>query len=245
MEEVLSPTVLGNLLSPIATAGLKALSRVWTRPPRLDDQGFWEYMQDAYVDLAEPVLMLSSEAGASYYEMAGGEPVVADITPEDALRKTARWAMSKGNATTGLQLLSGSLEGHVYSVAQDSVQQSAEAEPGATWARRARPNACSWCKMLATRGDVYASADSALRVVGRRKSAMQRFNQEPGRTRGKGKLGSSYHDCCRCLAVAVRPGQVYRPPSYAQKWEDEYVSLTREVGTNPDAVVAAWDKLAS
>ncbi|WKW85072.1 hypothetical protein SEA_HORSERADISH_7 [Gordonia phage Horseradish] len=207
---------------------------MWRNPPQLDDQKFWEFMQDAYVDLAEPVLSLASEAGASYYEMAGGDPVVADITPEEALRKTARWAMAKGNATTGLRLLSGSLEGHVYSVAQDSVQQSAEAEPGATWARRARPNACGFCKMLATRQDVYASAESALRVVGRH-----------GRPRGNGKLGSKYHDCCRCLAVAVRPGQVYRPPSYVQKWEDEYVSITREVGTNPDAVIAAWDKLAS
>ncbi|ADX42590.1 hypothetical protein [Gordonia phage GTE2] len=234
MQEVLSPTVLGNLLAPISRAGLRALGQVWKSPPLLDDQKFWEYMQDAYVDLAEPVLTLATEAGASYYEMAGGDPVVADITPEEALRKTARWAMAKGNATTGLQLLSGSLEGHVYSAAQDSVQQSAEAEPGATWARRARPNACGFCKMLATREDVYASAESALRVVGRH-----------GRPRGNAKLGDKYHDCCRCLAVAVRPGQVYRPPSYTQKWEEEYVSITREVGTNPDAVIAAWDKLAS
>lgn len=234
MQEVLSPTVLGNLLAPISRAGLRALGQVWKNPPLLDDQKFWEYMQDAYVDLAEPVLTLATEAGESYYEMAGGDPVVADITPEEALRKTARWAMAKGNATTGLQLLSGSLEGHVYSVAQDSVQQSAEAEPGATWARRARPNACGFCKMLATRQDVYASAESALRVVGRH-----------GRPRGNAKLGDKYHDCCRCLAVAVRPGQVYRPPSYTQKWEEEYVSITREVGTNPDAVIAAWNKLAS
>lgn len=188
------------------------------------------------MDLAEPVLTLATEAGASYYEMAGGDPVVADITPEEALRKTARWAMAKGNATTGLQLLSGSLEGHVYSGAQDSVQQSAEAEPGATWARRARPNACGFCKMLATREDVYASAESALRVVGR---------GPYGRARGTRKKGDEYHDCCRCLAVAVRPGQVYRPPSYVQQWEEQYQSITREVGTNPDAVVAAWDKLAS
>ncbi|QWY82432.1 MuF-like minor capsid protein [Gordonia phage Tolls] len=219
---------------------------MWKNPPLLDDQKFWEYMQDAYVDLAEPVLTLAAEAGASYYEMAGGDPVVADITPEEALRKTARWAMAKGNATTGLQLLSGSLEGHVYSAAQDSVQQSAEAEPGATWARRARPNACGFCKMLATRKDVYASAESALRVVGRKQTQTQKLKGEPGRTRGKGQIGDKYHDCCRCLAVAVRPGQVYRPPSYVERWEEEYQSITREVGTdNPDAIVAAWDQLAS
>ncbi|UMO76128.1 hypothetical protein SEA_AMOK_5 [Gordonia phage Amok] len=219
---------------------------MWRNPPPLDDQKFWLYMQDAYVDLAEPVFTLASEAGATYYELAGGDPVVADITPEEALRVTARWAMSKGNATTGLQLLSGSMEGHIYSAAQDSVQQSAEAEPGATWARRARPNACGFCKMLATRKDVYASAESALRVVGRKQTQTQKLKGEPGRTRGKGQIGDKYHDCCRCLAVAVRPGQVYRPPSYVERWEEEYQSITREVGTdNPDAIVAAWDQLAS
>lgn len=52
-----------------------------------------------------------------------------------------------------------------------------------------------------------------------------------------------YHDFCRCLGVAVRPGQVYRAPAYVEQWEEQYKSITREVGTDPRAVVKAWEAL--
>ncbi|QZD97716.1 hypothetical protein SEA_VINE_7 [Gordonia phage Vine] len=204
-------------------AGTSALQKVWRNPPITDDERFFDYMQDAYEDIATPTLTLAAEAGSTYYELAGGVGHPADIVADEALRVTARWAMSKGDQYTGLELLAGSLEGHSYSAAQDSVQLSAENEPGASWARRARRNACGFCKMLATRRDAYASSSTAL------------IRED----------GHKYHDRCRCLAVAVRPGQVYRPPSYVDQWEKEYQEITKEVGTNPDKIVAAWNLKAS
>ncbi|UJQ86174.1 MuF-like minor capsid protein [Gordonia phage GiKK] len=185
--------------------------------------GFFDYMQDAYVDLVTPGMEFAAEAGATYYDLAGGddstfEPIVADPIPEDALRKTARWALAKGDATTGLQMLSGTVPRRLYGVARESVRLSAEAEPGAVWARRAKADACGWCRMLATRGAVYSGAEQAV-----------------------GRHDDRYHDDCRCLAVAVRPGKRYTPPGYTEQWEDEYKQLTREVGTDPDAIARAWD----
>ena len=192
---------------------------MWRNPLLLEDERFWDYMQDAYVDLATPVIEMGAETGATYYELAGGRGVVASPPPPDALRTTARWAMSRGNAVTGLQLLSGSMVGHIYSAAQDSVKLSAESEPGAKWARRARADACPFCRMLATRGDVYSSSKTA---VGE-------------------DAASRYHDHCRCLAVAVRPNEVWHPPAYVQQWEEQYKEVTRRVGTsNPQAITNAW-----
>ncbi|AZS11760.1 capsid maturation protease [Gordonia phage Nina] len=164
----------------------------------LDDERFFSYMQDAYVDLAEPVLTMSSEAGASYYDLAGGEGIAADVTPEAALRKSARWAMAKGDQYTGLELLSGSLEGHVYSVAQDSVQQSVENEPGASWQRVPRAEACPFCKLAAIDADLVSDEEH-----------------------------SAYHDHCRCVAAAIRPGQLYVPPDYFEEWQEQYQSLPK------------------
>lgn len=218
-------------------------------------------MQDAYTDIAGASVSMGAESGAAYYELAGGTGLVAPTPPDEALQASARWAMTRGDSVTGLQLLSNSLAGRIYSAAQDSVQLSAEAEPGAKWARRARADACGFCKMVATRGDVYASAESAMTITGRgkamslseRRSRAQGHTRGAGgkflaggtKTRGSGKLGSRYHDKCRCLAVAVRPGQTYSPPSYIKQWEEEYKGITREVGTDPNAIAKRWQELAS
>ncbi|UVK62921.1 capsid maturation protease [Gordonia phage Hexbug] len=189
---------------------------------RSNPDNFFGYMQDAYVDLLQPGMDAASEAGVTYYDLAGDDDagVNGDPAPEEAMRKTARWALARGDATTGLELLSKTVPRRLYGAARDSIVKSAEGEPGATWARRARADACGWCRMLATRGAVYSSAEVATMTTDHER----------------------YHDDCRCLAVAVRPGRMYMPPSYAQDWERDYQELSREVGTDPKAIAAAWDK---
>ncbi|AWY05189.1 MuF-like minor capsid protein [Gordonia phage Margaret] len=195
---------------------------MWASNP----DGFFDYMQDAYVDLVTPGMDMAAEAGATYYDLAGDDDGLsdeflrlADPIPEEALRKTARWALAKGDATTGLQMLSGTVPRRLYGAARESVRLSAEAEPGARWARVAKADACGWCRMLATREAVYSSAKAAV---------------------GSGH-DDRYHDDCRCLAAAVRPGKRFTPPSYTAQWNDEYEQLTREVGTDPNAIARAWD----
>ncbi|QCW22011.1 MuF-like minor capsid protein [Gordonia phage Yakult] len=182
---------------------------------------FFDYMQDAYVDLVTPGIDIAAEAGATYYDLAGTTDagIVAPPPPEEALRKNARWALAKGDATTGLQMLQGTATRRIHGAARESVRLSAEREPGARWARVAKSDACGWCRMLATREAVYSSAKTAV---------------------GSGH-DDRYHDDCRCLAVAVRPGKRFTPPGYTAQWNDEYKQLTQEVGTDPNAIAKAWD----
>lgn len=74
---------------------------------------------------------------------------------------------------------------------------------GARWARVPQgPDTCAFCLVMASRGAVYLTEDSASEVVGRR-----------GRTRGSRRLGDDYHDECDCVAMPFWAGDEY-PEGY-------------------------------
>ncbi len=54
-----------------------------------------------------------------------------------------------------------------------------------------------------------------------------------GALRGTREYGEKYHDWCRCIAVAIRPGGSYEPPPYVEQWDKEYadaVTAARRAG---------------
>ena len=174
----------------------------------------------------QPYLKASGELTVQWYAEQPTKPVPqggAVFTPEpvalvpaDRLAISARWALTLADPVVALQ---GSATRAVFDQSRDTVISNAERER-VRWVRHARPNACGFCKMLATRttaeAGLYSSKRAALRVVGRR----------GGQTRGSRKLGEKYHDHCFCTAVMVRDG-VYDPPEYAQQWKDQYDDLVK------------------
>ncbi len=120
-------------------------------------------MQDEVPDVLSPAMETSSEYAAYSYDALGddfAEP--ADLPDDEALKISTRWALSTGDATTGLQLLQGAATRYIYNAARDTLSQAANAEDGARWGRSlgsAKP--CEFCIMLAGRGAVYTSADTA------------------------------------------------------------------------------------
>jgi hypothetical protein len=67
------------------------------------------------------------------------------------------------------------------------------------WARQARPDACSFCSLLSTRGAVYRSEQTA---------------------------GFEAHNDCHCIPVPVFADH-YEPPAYVRQWEQIYRDSTR------------------
>lgn len=72
------------------------------------------------------------------------------------------------------------------------------------YARVARPGACSFCLLLATRGAVYKTGRSATTT----------------------KAGQSYHDNCHCMPEPLFSGD-YTPPEHIEKARQLYYSSTR------------------
>jgi hypothetical protein len=104
--------------------------------------------------------------------------------------------------------LAGATQRYVTTAARDTITANAEAE-GVRWARHAQPDACAFCRLLATRGPDYLTKQAA-QVVG------------TTRVRGPRKEGELYHDDCGCVPVPVRAGDAYEPPDYVGDWLAQY-----------------------
>ncbi|AXQ64915.1 capsid maturation protease [Mycobacterium phage Renaud18] len=182
----------------------------------------------------------AAEMSATWYELSAPSSTLvvetAAAIPVERLTQSAEWALgAKGEQ--GLARLEGTVQRAVFDGARETTLINVAREPGSRWVRHARPEACAFCRMMATRYENprmwYRSEESALNVVGRGRA---------GRARGKRKVGSKgYHDDCRCIAVEVRPGQDYEPPEYVQAWNEELAKAQANAGKNDArSILAAW-----
>lgn len=173
----------------------------------------------------------------------GVRPVSPGAVPEEVVRANSAYALFGAGDT--FTVLSGSMQRHIFDAARflvsDSIDQCRDRR--VTWARHASATACGFCRMLATRGDVYHSEAAATSVVGRGKAMSDMDAMWRGgaggpvkglggrwlaggvKARGSRGLGSKYHDHCRCVAV---PSMDYEPPSYVDQWREAYYELAKE-----------------
>ena len=107
---------------------------------------------------------------------------LAGAVPTEQARATARWAsqalwLEEGGRAKALALLSGAAQRYVRKPGRQTIRLSAE-RSGARFARVTDGDACAFCVMLAGRGAVYSTRETA------------------------GDL-DDYHDDCGCEAIAV------------------------------------------
>lgn len=245
-----------QILAELERQSLAQLVTLWRNAGRQGD--FREYITEAFPELASLWSDIASELAATWYEESlPTSPYIARAAASpkvEQLVSSVGWALNVGDATTGLDLLSGTLQRSVFDASRRTVEWNTELEGGGTrWARHASANACSFCRMLATKAvidvsSLYRSEASALRVGGRGKDVTTNFDefgrrkrggQAKGiRTRGTQEIGDKFHDHCHCVAIEVRSGQKYEPPPYVEDWADEYAAATGEAGsTNIKAVM--------
>jgi hypothetical protein len=143
------------------------------------------------------------------------DPSPIDAPSEEDIESALRWALSDlwdgGSIDDARDRLEAGAEKLVLDTARDTTAADSIEDPAAKgWARVARPDACYFCAMLATRGGVYSDRETAL-IAG------------PGSNRS----GEEYHDHCRCVAVAVFEGQEYQPPAYVHEWNEIWKKSTK------------------
>lgn len=90
----------------------------------------------------------------------------------------------------------------------DAVQADKEAKG---WARVPEPDACSFCALLATRGAVYKTRETA---------------------------SFEAHNNCRCNAEPVFNS--YEPSAQIRQWQAEYRDLTKRFGKSGRDIHVAW-----
>lgn len=163
--------LLAQLSADLGSRTGRLLSRLGRS--RLTAHEIRVFVTDAYPELARPFLWAAAELAAQWYAeqpvftIPGATvfvPTPIVLTTDDQLGANARWGTTQESPEQAMQ---GSSERVVFDAARDTVTGNADLEPGTRWARYASANACGFCRLLATRGDVYRSEASATSVVGR------------------------------------------------------------------------------
>ena len=213
-----TPSERQRILADLSTVAIRDLVALWERA-KLADVAFAAFLIDAFPEIATSYALIAGNLAADWYEQAAPrlayEAVTAPAPNVTALTKSAQWALG-ADGDMALNRLSGNMQRTVFNSARETTFVNVNNEEGARWARHASANACPWCRLLATRLDVYRSEQSALRS----------------------------HDRCHCVAVEVRPGQSYDPPPYIEDWTDQYHEA-RDNADSGDIkqITAAWREL--
>lgn len=244
----MEPAELRSALVDLNALMVSDLAALWRAVDGQDVEYLREVFQAELPGIVDPYLAAAGDITADWYEaQAPGRAYVATpaaLVDEGRLQATARWAAGTvltRSPVSPLDLLAGSMQRALFNESRETIIQNSDAEPGARWARHASANACEFCRMVATRGAVYAS-ESAASTVGGRGSTGSRGGGV--RTRGNQAIGSKYHDHCHCIAVPVRPGQSYEPPSYVEEWGAEYTRARKAAdGNDAKSILSAWRKL--
>lgn len=182
-----------------------------------DTAGALALITDAYPELVTPYLAAAGDLSATWYEDQApdvdflAEP--AELPSIEQLAANGRYALTTSKPAS---VLSGAAKRQLFKTHRDTILENAERE-GVTWVREARPGACGFCRMLATRvltegfggaPGLYLSEDTA--------------NATPHTEDAEG------HDHCRCVSVPIRAGQPYRVPAYVSGWLDDYEAVSRD-----------------
>lgn len=223
------------LLDQVNRQASSDLQSLWVGASGLPSPDFALLIVEAFPEVAAPYAEMSAQLAATWFELSDPVSPYVAVTappiPAERLTQSAQWALG-ADGEQGLKRLEGSLQRSVFDGARETIVLNVE-NTGAFWVRHARPDACAFCRMLATRHTSrrswYRTSRSAVDVVG-------------GRSRGNRSVGSTgYHDDCRCQAVEVRRGQEYTPPDYVRQWDDELAKARANAGRgDAKSILSAW-----
>lgn len=252
----MTPAEVRAILDELARRLDVDVERLWRASADLPSDEFRRLIIEAFPEVVLPLTVTAATVGAEYYASQPSAvryaPAPVEPMPVERLSQSATWALNVGSSATAVDLLKGSAARALFDGFRETVRANVDSEPGARWARHASANACGFCRMVATRhvgpnATFYSSEQAAGRVVGRGQemSAADRRDRAAGRVRssetrrlgqfisggrrarGTQALGDRYHDNCKCLAVAVRPGQDWEPPPYVLQWDEDYIAATQ------------------
>lgn len=175
-----------------------------------------ELYRNAQADAA--MVFYESTQGVAYSRAAAQ---AAGEVNSERLEQMVRYAVYGQGVTSPAGLVSGAIQQMVLGGGRDYANE-VFASAGVGWYRAARPDACAFCRMLATRGATewgpYTSANAAF-LVGQ------------GKHSRRGPSAYQYHKHCRCIPVLASE---YEVPEYVNEWTETYYKSTDEVGNSSD-----------
>jgi len=207
--------------------------------------------------MIDPYVTASSELAAGWYEELRADAIggrfyaTADAAVNRAqvnalVRYGVKPLFGQSDASP-LSLIGGGVQKLVAGASRDTIDTNITRDPVIVgYARTPQPGCCAFCGMLASRGAVYRSGNTAGEVVGRGVDSSialdENGNRRQGYVGGVGKgvkargvqgLGEKFHDFCRCVATPVFSGA---DNSAVTETTDKYMDMyLQSVGTSTSA----------
>jgi hypothetical protein len=248
--------VLDNL-TRLAEADIQ---RMWRAAELQTDLEFAAYVTQAFPDIVDPYQQMAAQLGATFFEedfpAITTAAVLAPPLPTEQLASSASWALA-ADGVAAISRMAGTTQRAIYDGERDTTAANAT-KNRMRWVRVARPDACAFCRLLASRtasgttysgsgvrkkidpttGQPFADGRMTTAVYGRR------------RTGSKRSANAEYHDHCHCTAKAIPVGQ--DPMDYlsetepqfadlAAQWSNEYdKARTAAESGDPKKILAEW-----
>lgn len=213
----MTPSEVQALLAELGRELDRDLRDLW-RAGADSNEDFRRLIAAAFPEVVLPYSAAAAQIGASWYDSmpttTNYVATVGELPPTDRLTSSVGWAL-RGSGEAALVLLQGVAQRGMADGLRSTVVSNVESERGARWARHASANACSFCRMLATRTDYRSQRTAKFKA----------------------------HDSCHCIPVAVRPGSSFEPAPYVEQWRDQYFQARRDAGSGSTrAILNAWDR---
>lgn len=158
-----------NLLTSLSHNVRRDARTLVSRMGRLTAREGRAFITEAWPELVRPFIDAAAELTTQWYDEQPTTntvfvPQPADTPPDEQLGANGRWAIGQDDPAGAL---GGAGERAIFNSSRNTALDNVIREDGARWAREARPEACTFCKLMTTRGAVYWTEESATHVVGR------------------------------------------------------------------------------
>ncbi|WP_211438930.1 hypothetical protein [Corynebacterium glutamicum] len=227
-----------GILTEINRLAQRDLVALWQHFSDRSKDEFFAAMRDGVPEVVALYRAMAADtAGLFFDETQGlGLDLVAQsdvLVPNyEQLERNLRWAYYGAQSTNVLSLVGGIVQKHVINGARDYGITSMGSQ---TWVRDARPGACTFCRLLATRG--MTNPVTGRSTVGFSSAGAASVKAGGDRTRAAkaGRVaqaaGDAFHENCMCIPVLQSE---YEPPAHVEGWLDDYNKAYGSVGGASD-----------
>lgn len=157
----------------VAELAQREIDRTWLGISSLSPVDAKELIADLALDLVDTFGPIAAALAADFYEevrldegiQSPHSVIVANAPVAEKVASSAFWAsqpLFDGKPIAARARLLGAVQRHVQQAGRDTLFQNGDNDRARPrWARRPDGNPCKWCSMLASRGAVYLSEDTA------------------------------------------------------------------------------------
>jgi hypothetical protein len=184
----------------------------------------------ALPEVLEPYCSAASVVAAQWFEQLRDlakpsspyMPTPGTVNIVGKAERLARYAVAPlfGQSDKSVfQLASGGVQRLIANTGRQTIHSNMVADPAPVrWARVARPGCCAFCGMLASRGAVYSSRETASWVT---------TSGVPAG--GSKQFTSTFHNHCTCVPVPLHERQQISLPGEMERFNQAYIEASHVV----------------